>query len=200
MNAGRKRSFDTDVALDKAMKVFWLNGYSGTSLSDLTEEMNINKPSLYAAFGNKEALFITIITRYLEQHASESFGALFAENQSLAERMKNFFTNVVKLVTDPEMPGGCLMCMSIAEAKGESLPPQAIEVLDQAYQETEQKIVDFFSHEQTLGNIEKQTPPSVLAGSLMSLQLGLASMGRRGSKPAELNSIVDHSLLSFDFL
>ena len=54
---GRPRAFDTDLALDQAMQLFWRKGFLGTSLSDLTEAMGINRPSLYAAFGNKEALF-----------------------------------------------------------------------------------------------------------------------------------------------
>ena len=56
MKAGRHRVFDKDIALEQAMEVFWTNGFPGTSLSDLTTAMGINKPSLYSAFGNKEEL------------------------------------------------------------------------------------------------------------------------------------------------
>src|SRR5689334_20346799 len=61
---GRPRSFDREAALGKAMDVFWAKGYEGTSISDLTNAMGINPPSLYAAFGDKEHLFLEAIERY----------------------------------------------------------------------------------------------------------------------------------------
>src|SRR5207245_10721957 len=62
---GRPRAFDPDVALERAMHVFWAKGYEGASLSDLTRAMRINRPSLYAAFGNKEQLFRKVLDRYM---------------------------------------------------------------------------------------------------------------------------------------
>src|SRR5262245_33480663 len=61
---GRPRSFDKAAALERAMQVFWQHGYESTSISDLTKAMNINPPSLYAAFGDKEKLFLAAIERY----------------------------------------------------------------------------------------------------------------------------------------
>jgi len=63
---GRPRSFDTDQALDTAMRIFWQKGFDATSVSDLTAALGITRPSLYAAFGNKESLFRRILDRYLE--------------------------------------------------------------------------------------------------------------------------------------
>ena len=61
---GRPREFCTEQALASALRVFWSKGYEGASMADLTEAMGITKPSLYAAFGNKEALFHKALDLY----------------------------------------------------------------------------------------------------------------------------------------
>ncbi|HZC78142.1 MAG TPA: TetR/AcrR family transcriptional regulator, partial [Ktedonobacterales bacterium] len=64
---GRPRSFDREAALERAIDVFWRHGYEATSVSDLTSAMGINPPSLYAAFGDKEKLFLEAVERYQQQ-------------------------------------------------------------------------------------------------------------------------------------
>ena len=64
MPSGRTRQFDADLALDRALEVFWARGYDGATLPELTRAMGINRPSLYAAFGNKEQLFRKALERY----------------------------------------------------------------------------------------------------------------------------------------
>jgi len=73
---GRPRSFDIDGALGRALQVFWRKGYEGTSLSDLTRAVGVNRPSLYAAFGDKEALFRKALDRYLNGPAAYTQKAL----------------------------------------------------------------------------------------------------------------------------
>ena len=74
--AGRPREFDTERALDIALDLFWEKGYEGTYLSDLTEAIGVNRPSLYAAFGNKEELFRKVLDRYMERHEGFACHAL----------------------------------------------------------------------------------------------------------------------------
>lgn len=104
---GRPRSFNRDQALDAAMKVFWRQGYEGASLSDLTEAMGINRPSLYAAFGDKCALFRKALDRYEECAGSYFRDALAAP--TAREAMEKLMYGAVDAVTDPHNPHGCLM-------------------------------------------------------------------------------------------
>src|SRR5215471_10892820 len=107
MAGGRPRAFDVDEALDRALEVFWRQGYEGTALSDLTAAMGINRPSLYAAFGNKEALFRTVVARYIEGPAACVVKAL--EQPTARAVAEQLLGAAVDLVTDSQHPRGCLL-------------------------------------------------------------------------------------------
>src|SRR3979411_1845671 len=107
---GRPRAFDSDAALERAMHVFWAKGYEGASLSDLTKAMRINRPSLYAAFGNKETLFRKTLDRYSKGPTAFSHDALRAPTaRAVVERL---LRGTVDLLTDRRTPRGCLMVQS----------------------------------------------------------------------------------------
>src|SRR4029077_803517 len=106
MSVGRPRSFDIDLALDRALNVFWRKGYEGTSLPDLTKAMRINRPSLYAAFGNKETLFHKVIERYAAGPAAYFEAALLQPTARAV--VEHLFRGSVDLLTDRRHPGGCL--------------------------------------------------------------------------------------------
>src|SRR5580700_9479243 len=103
---GRPRAFDVEKALHRAMRVFWRKGYLGTSLSDLTDAMGINRPSLYAAFGNKKSLFRKSLELYAKGPSSYLSGALQEPTaRAVVERLLH---GVVDLLTDPRTPTTCL--------------------------------------------------------------------------------------------
>src|SRR3982751_3867923 len=106
MTRGRPRNFDPDKALDRALKVFWKKGYQGASLPDLTKAMGINRPSMYAAFGNKEELFRKALERYAAGPACYVREALDAPTaRAVAEQLLN---GAVEMMTNPKNPRGCL--------------------------------------------------------------------------------------------
>src|SRR5438132_3382868 len=104
---GRPRSFDPDTALDRAMHVFWAKGYEGASLSDLTRAMRINRPSLYAAFGNKEQLFGKVLDRYMDGPVAY-FGKALAAPKA-RDVVEEIFLGTARMAGDPKILAGCLM-------------------------------------------------------------------------------------------
>ncbi|WP_210718279.1 TetR/AcrR family transcriptional regulator [Amycolatopsis acididurans] len=104
---GRPRAFDRDEALDKAMRVFWHRGYEGTSLSDLTTAMGIASPSLYAAFGGKEALFREAVERYRER-----YGQPWREAPTAFEEVGDWLRTSARRFVDQNRPRGCMVVLS----------------------------------------------------------------------------------------
>ena len=102
---GRPREFDTEEAIARAMRLFWRRGYEGTSLTDLTEELGITRPSLYAAFGSKEALFLKALDLY-EERAGYREAALAAPTaRAYAQAL---LEGAADLHGDKNNPPGCL--------------------------------------------------------------------------------------------
>src|ERR1700746_1944919 len=102
---GRPRAFDPDVALDRAMHVFWAKGYEGASLSNLTRAMRINRPSLYAAFGNKEQLFRKVLDRYMDGPVAW-FGKALAAPKA-RDVVEQIFRGTVLMAENPRVPSVC---------------------------------------------------------------------------------------------
>src|SRR5688572_29034796 len=118
MAVGRPRSFDINKALDRALKVFWKKGYEGASLPELTKAMGINRPSLYAAFGNKESLFRKAIDRYIEGPGSRIKEAL---NEPTARAVvERLLIGGIELITGAKTPKGCFMVQGALAAGASS--------------------------------------------------------------------------------
>ena len=105
---GRPRSYDPDTALDCAANVFWANGFSDTSLDELSAAMGMGRPSIYNAFGDKEALFLRALERFRETIGSTPLRALRAE-AAIRDGLAAFFREIVAYSTADESHLGCLL-------------------------------------------------------------------------------------------
>ena len=197
MKAGRHRSFDKDTALEQAMHVFWANGYAGTSLSDLTEAMGINKPSLYSAFGNKEQLYKSALSKYVKIHGSIHATHLHAVDKCLKKRIQNYLTSIAAMITDATLPNGCLICLSTSEVGSSCIPTDALQSILQINTVTRASLTEFFKNEISAGKLASESSAEVIADYLISLQFGLAVMAKNGAKFTELQQVIKFSIQSF---
>jgi AcrR family transcriptional regulator len=192
MNAGRRREFDKQEALDKAMRVFWENGYSGTSVSHLTAALGINKPSLYSAFGNKEQLFRSAVEHYLADYGAPLWQKLLEPcDAPLAERLMAYLYGIVDLVSSRDSPQGCLLVKSTCESGSLAIPKDISDALIEQAKATEAELVSFLQTEQSKGNLATQADMKHLAKYIMSVMYGLGVLAKNGSTPRSLRSVAD---------
>jgi AcrR family transcriptional regulator len=190
---GRPREFDLDEALQKAMEVFWRKGYEGTTLPDLTRAMGINRPSLYAAFGNKEALFRKAMDRYSAGPACRMLNALAAPTaRAVAEQ---FLRAAAELQTDPDHPPGCLAVHG-ALAGGDAADPVRKELIARRIA-VEAKFRSRFKRAIKEGDLPADASAGDLARYLATVVQGMAVQAAAGTSRAELQRVVDLALRSW---
>jgi AcrR family transcriptional regulator len=193
MAKGRPRNFDLDAALDKAMTVFWEKGYEGTSLPDLTDAMGINRPSLYAAFGNKESLFHKVLDRYRAEPASYVNRAL---EEPTAERVfSSLLLGAVDLLTDPERPGGCLFVSAVLSCS-DLAEPIRLEVASRRIA-GEKDIEKRFKKAVAEGDLPPGTSAASLAKFAATVIWGMSVQAASGSTRKELLRVRDLALRCF---
>jgi AcrR family transcriptional regulator len=189
MAVGRPRCFDVDEALDRALTVFWRRGYEGASLDDLTAAMGINRPSLYAAFGNKEALFRKAMERYLAGPASFVKASLeLPTARAVAERL---LYGSVELLNDPRHPG-CLMVQA-ALVCGEGAEAVRRELIARRA-EGDALIRERFERAATEGDLPADTNPADLANYVVTVMRGLAVQAASGVNGEELRRVAETAL------
>ncbi len=190
---GRPRAFDIDEALDRALHVFWQKGYEGASLPDLTEAMGINRPSLYAAFGNKEALFRKALDRYAEGPAAYVDEALKEPTaRAVVERL---LQGAVDLQTDPRNPPGCLMVQSALSCREAS---ETIRKEVAARRKTgEAAIRQRFKRAIAKGDLPADVNAADLARYVATVMYGLAVQAAGGASRAELRRAIQLALRSW---
>ncbi|KQN94219.1 TetR family transcriptional regulator [Sphingomonas sp. Leaf231] len=187
---GRPREFCTDAALTAALGVFWAKGYDGASMADLTAAMGITKPSLYAAFGNKEQLFNQALDRYESEKLAFTREAL--QQPTAREVAEHFMRGAVAAQTSNCDPKGCLGVISTTACGGE-----ADSIRDHVHQRrasSNAALVDRFHRAQREGDLPAHVDPQGLAHLLYAVLQGMAVQAASGATRADLDRIVDTSL------
>src|SRR5262245_28220354 len=159
MPSGRVRQFDADGALDRALEVFWARGYEGATLPELTAAMGINRPSLYAAFGNKEQLFHKALDRY--QTGPQAFVAEALREPSARAVAEAILSGFVRMQRDRSGSRGC-MIVSGALACGEEAEPVRGE-LARLRQATVEELRERFERAVREGDLPTGTDGATLA-------------------------------------
>jgi AcrR family transcriptional regulator len=167
---GRPRAFDVDSALDRAVEVFWRHGYEGASLSDLTDAMGINRPSLYAAFGSKEDLFRKAVARYADVDLAYVREAL--EQPTAYQVAEVLLRRQLDALTQPGRPAGCLSIQGGVSAG----PAHAgiAEFLATSRLAGEAALTARFARAVKEGDLPEGTDPAALARFLHVVQEGQA--------------------------
>jgi AcrR family transcriptional regulator len=187
---GRPRAFDADVALERAMHVFWAKGYEGASLSDLTRAMRINRPSLYAAFGNKEELFRKVLDRYVDGPLAYFGKALTAPKAR--DVIEQIFFGAANMAGDPRLPAGCLMvqgALAVGTAAG-SVRKEAAGRRAGAEVALRRRL----QRAKREGDLPKNADPAELARYAMTVLQGMAVQGADGASPYQLRRVAQVSM------
>lgn len=194
MPRGRPRKFDLDRALGQAMKIFWQHGYGATSLEDLTAAIGITKPSLYAAFGDKEQLFLKALDRYSQLYGGQVLGAVAAESD-IYLAMKAYLDAVAAILSGSDCPAGCLWVNSTLESRhlNEAINRKIIE--HQA--RCEAGLYNRLRQAQIAGQIPVEEDIQALAQFFVSTGNAMAVMTRVYPDPIKLQQMIDLAMRVF---
>lgn len=187
---GRPREFCVEEALASALRVFWSRGYEGASMAELTAEMGITKPSLYAAFGNKEALFHKALDLYEREKLAYMRSALDAPTaRGVAEKLLRGALEIQMSSCDPK---GCLgvISMSACGIEAESIKAEVMK----RRASSEAALIARFERARAEGDLPGTIEPVALVRYLFALLQGMSVQAGSGATCQELGQLVETSL------
>ena len=194
---GRPRGFDRDAALAAAMQVFWRRGYDGASMAELTAEMGINAPSLYAAFDSKEWLFQEALRLYLETEDCEGRNKLFGA-ATAREGFHAMLRHSAHSVTRPNLPHGCMLILGDANSSAQNAG------VHKSLCNWRRDIQGVFERRLRQGIIAGDVPATAdvaaIAAFYLTVLQGLSLRARDGATRETLTQIADTAMTGWDAL
>jgi AcrR family transcriptional regulator len=185
---GRPRAFDREAALEKAVRVFWEQGYEATSVADLTRAMGIGAPSLYAAFGDKRALFTEVVAAYGERYGA--FGRVFARTPTARVAVERMLHAAAEAYTASGMPRGCLVISAATNCS----TPEVTAALREQREANVAEIRDRIAADVAAGELPAGTDAGALARYTGAVLQGMSQQARDGATAAELSALADLAL------
>jgi len=186
---GRPRGFDPEAALGRAMEVFWEAGFAASSLDELAAAMEMNRPSIYAAFGDKEALYLKALADYRDAGAAGMRAELQPE-RPLAEGLRAVYRAALAIYChDPDAPRGCLL---IGTAAVESVRNKKVrKLMTESLDLFSAILTERFRLAKKTGEIDATADPEMLAKLAASIMYALAVRARAGEGRAALEVLAD---------
>ena len=187
---GRPREFDVDLALTQALRLFRSKGYEGTSLTDLTESMGITRPSLYAAFGNKESLFMKALDLYEREKLAYIGQAL--DKPTAREGARHLLEGSLANQCSVSEPRGCLGVISSVACGPEAESIRA-EVLERG-RKGHQALIERMKRASQEGDLPAHVDPEGLTKYLTAILQGMAVQAGAGASREDLQRLVDTTM------
>jgi AcrR family transcriptional regulator len=193
---GRPRAFDRDAALEQATRLFWSKGYEATSMTDLTKAMGIGSPSLYAAFGSKEALYAEALQHYVETNEHFVWAAFKAANNARGAVQSLLMDSAAALTgCIADMPRGCMVTLS---SVGSECHAALGEIVKAARAVTLERLEERLEQAVKSGEISEATDSRALARFVQAVQTGMSILARDGASRSELENMTLVAMAGWD--
>jgi AcrR family transcriptional regulator len=191
---GRPRTFDKDAALARAMEVFWLKGYEGASMADLTSAMGIASPSLYAAFGSKEDLFHQALDYYEASEGGLIWGAV-SQTHTAYQAVETFLMQTARVFTRRSRPSGCLVVLSALHPNehSETVRREFVKRRAQTVTELRERLREGVER----GEISPAADLDAIAKYYITVQQGMSIQARDGASRQQLEQIAAAALAAW---
>jgi AcrR family transcriptional regulator len=193
---GRPRAFDREAALAQATRLFWQKGYEGTSMADLTQAMGIGSPSLYAAFGSKEGLYVEALRHYGDNYEALVWGR-FRASATAREAVSAYLLDSAAALTGSlgDNPLGCMVTLSSIGCDDQ---PDLGERLRAARAVSLERLEERFRRAIDDGELPAGLDIHALGRFLQTLQSGMSILARDGASRADLEAAADIAMLGWD--
>lgn len=193
---GRPRAFDRNAALAHATRVFWEKGFEATSMADLTAAMGIGSPSLYAAFGSKEALYADALAYYRATYEALVWTKFF-EKKTARDALAGWLHDSAAALTGclADIPRGCMVTLSAAGSEGHA---GLGELVRAARGITLERLTARLARAVEDKEIAATVDVAALARFMQTIQAGMSIQARDGARCADLEAVAEVALAAYD--